>query len=127
MTSKLCVRRLSEGKAAMFGARAVVKYERKYPPVINSAAEVRLAARAAATVVGDNHVDSNAKPIMGSEDFAFMLEAKLGAYLFLGQGGGPGGCMIHNPRYDFNDALLPIGASFWVTLVEQVLASNERG
>jgi metal-dependent amidase/aminoacylase/carboxypeptidase family protein len=65
------------------------------PPVINSAAEVRLAARAAATVVGDNHVDSNAKPIMGSEDFAFMLEAKLGAYLYPRTGQRPR--RLHDP------------------------------
>jgi hippurate hydrolase len=118
------LKRLAEGTASMFGARAEVKYERKYPPVINSSTEVQVAARAASAVVGRANVDTSITPIMGSEDFAFMLEAKPGAYLFLGQAGGPSSCMIHNPRYDFNDALLPVGASFWVALVEQVLAAN---
>ena len=119
------LKRLAEGTASMFGARAEVKYERKFPPVINSSAEVQIAARAAAAVVGEANVDASITPIMGSEDFSFMLEAKPGAYLFLGQAGGPSSCMIHNPRYDFNDALLPVGASFWVALVEQVLSANK--
>jgi amidohydrolase len=118
------LKRLAAGTASMFGARAVVNYERKYPPVVNSDEEVAVAARAAAAVVGETNVQTSITPIMGSEDFAFMLEAKPGAYLFLGQAGGPSSCMIHNPRYDFNDALLPVGASFWVALVEQVLAAN---
>jgi amidohydrolase len=118
------LKRLAEGTASMFGARAEINYERKYPPVVNSRAAVERAARAASAVVGEANVDTSITPIMGSEDFAFMLEAKPGAYLFLGQAGGPSSCMIHNPRYDFNDALLPVGVSFWVALVEQVLATD---
>jgi hippurate hydrolase len=119
------MKRLAEGTASMFGARAEVRYERKFPPVINSSAEVQIAARAAAAVVGEANVDASITPIMGSEDFSFMLAAKPGAYLFLGQAGGPSSCMIHNPRYDFNDALLPVGASFWIALVEQVLSADK--
>jgi hippurate hydrolase len=107
--------------AAGLGAEAVVRYRRLFPVLQNAVREVGIAVRAATAVVGAGNVFDAIEPIMGSEDFAFMLEAKPGAYVFLGQDGTPGSCMVHNPRYDFNDALLPIGASYWVSLVEQVL------
>ena len=76
-------------------------------------------------MVGEANVDASARPLMGSEDFAFMLERCPGSYVFIGNGEGEaGGCMVHNPRYDFNDALLPIGASYWVELVRELLPKN---
>jgi amidohydrolase len=118
------IKRTASAIAQGAGARVEIQYERKYPPVINSRIEVELARRAAAAVVGSSNVECDFRPIMGAEDFAFMLEAKPGAYVFLGQADGSGSCMVHNPRYDFNDALLPIGASYWVALVEEALRSR---
>jgi amidohydrolase len=116
------IRRIAEGIAAAHGARAALRYERRYPPTVNSAAEAEQAARIAAEIAGEANVDRAPVPCMGAEDFAFMLQKKPGAYVWLGNGDGAGGCMLHNPRYDFNDAILPIGASYWVRLAETVLA-----
>jgi len=114
------IRRLADGICAAHGASHTLTYERRYPATVNSADEAELAARAAATVAGE--VDRTPTPSMGSEDFAFMLQARPGAHIWLGNGPGEGGCVLHNPHYDFNDAILPVGASYWATLVEQVLA-----
>lgn len=103
------------------GAKAGVNYERLAPAVINAAKQSRIASQAAAAVFGAERVCVDMEPVMGSEDFAFMLEAKPGAYIFLGQTGSPNPCMIHNPHYDFDDRLLPIGSSVWVSLVRQEL------
>jgi hippurate hydrolase len=94
-----------------------------YPPVMNSVANTVLAAEAASAVVGEDNVDTNSQPSLGSEDFAFMLERKPGCYLFIGNGSGKGGCVIHNPAYDFNDEILTLGATYWVRLVERFLAT----
>ncbi len=113
---------ISRNIAAAYGADIAFRYERRYPATINSEAETQIAARAALTVAGAGNVNLNPTPAMGSEDFAFMLQAKQGCYIWLGNGNRPGSCMIHNPGYDFNDEVLPLGASYWVTLVEQQLA-----
>jgi amidohydrolase len=115
------MRTLVDGIAAMFEMTATLRYRRGYPATVNSAAETAHAARAAAAVVGADSVDTNPTPEMGSEDFAFMLQQRPGCYVWLGAGHGPDTPNIHNPRYDFNDAVLPIGASYWVTLAEQQL------
>ncbi len=120
--SALC--RMVESIAAAHGAGARVHYERRYPPTINDAAETENAAIAAALVVGEDNVERDRRPSMGSEDFAFMLEKKAGSYVWIGNGAGAGaghghgGCALHNPRYDFNDEILPLGASYWAKLVE---------
>jgi hippurate hydrolase len=116
------IRRIAGGICEAFGAAMEARYERRYPSTVNSEAETELAARAAAAVAGDRNLDRNPTPCMGSEDFAYMLRARPGAYIWLGNGPMDGGCLLHNPHYDFNDAILPIGASYWATLVEQVLA-----
>ena len=116
------IRRVAEGVAAAMGASVSLRYERRYPPTVNSPAETETAAAAAAEVAGEANVDRDLTPTMGSEDFAFMLQAKPGAYLFIGNGGGRSGPSLHNPHYDFNDEILPIGASYWARLVERVLA-----
>lgn len=115
------IKRIAAGVAQSLGASVAVDYQRLAPPLVNTAREVEVAARAAASVVGAEQVATDFVPIMGSEDFAFMLAAKPGAYAFLGQAGSVNSCMVHNPQYDFDDRLLPIGASYWVSLVEQEL------
>jgi amidohydrolase len=116
------IRRIAEGTAAALGAAIELRYERRYPPTINSAAEIETAAAIATEIVGQANVDRELQPTMGSEDFAFMLQAKPGAYIFIGNGTGDKAVGLHNPHYDFNDEILPIGASYWARLVERVLA-----
>ena len=115
------MRTQAEQICAASGASATFYYEKRYPPTVNAQAETEMAAKAAASVVGAERVNLNPKPAMGSEDFAYMLQAKPGSYIWIGNGDGEGSCMVHNPSYDFNDAILPIGASYWVKLVEQLL------
>ena len=104
-------------------AKAIVNIRPNYPVLVNTSAETDLAVQVATKLVGPQNVNPNAPPVMGSEDFAFMLQERPGCYLFIGNGEGKGGCMIHNPGYDFNDDVLPLGASYWVRLAETFLAS----
>ena len=115
------MRVMAEQICTAFGAQAEFFYEKRYPPTVNAQAETDMAAQAAASVVGADRVNLNPKPAMGSEDFAYMLQAKPGSYIWIGNGDGEGSCMVHNPGYDFNDAILPIGDSYWVKLVELLL------
>jgi hippurate hydrolase len=108
--------------AAAHGAEAVVEYERGYPPVVNAAEPTERAALAATRVLGEGKVIRERRPGMGGEDFSFMALRVPGCFVRIGQAEGErGSTPVHNPRYDFNDAILPIGASFWSTLVEQEL------
>ena len=117
------IRQLCEGTAASHGATIAVRYERRYPPTVTTGEAAALCAKVADGLVGAERVNRDPKPAMGSEDFAWMLRARPGAYVWLGNGtGSAGGCMVHNPGYDFNDAVLPVGAAFWVRLVETALA-----
>jgi amidohydrolase len=116
------IRGIVAGLAATFEMKATVRYERRYPALVNSEAETGDAVAAAATVVGADNVETDPVPNMGSEDFSFLLNAKRGCYVWLGAGRGPDTPNVHNPRYDFDDAALPIGASYWMTLAEQQLA-----
>ncbi|MDP3338255.1 MAG: M20 aminoacylase family protein [Rhodoferax sp.] len=119
------MRTMTEHVCAASGLRADFEFKRNYPPTINSAAEAEFARQVMAEIVGADQVLVQ-EPTMGAEDFSFMLQAKPGCYAFiangdgdhraLGHGGGP--CMLHNPSYDFNDDLLPIGATYWVRLAE---------
>ncbi len=125
------MRELAQHTSAAFGARCEFSFVRNYPPTINSAREAEFARKVMATIVGEDNVMAQ-EPTMGAEDFAFMLLAKPGCYAFIangdgahremGHGGGP--CMLHNPSYDFNDELLPLGATYWVRLAEQWLAAQ---
>jgi hippurate hydrolase len=99
-----------------------VRYERGYPPTVNSEVETDLAADVAAEVVGDDRVDRATPPVMGAEDFAYMLEQRPGSYIFLG--GGRPEAPLHSPQYDFNDEALTIGASYWARLVERLLPAG---
>jgi hippurate hydrolase len=107
--------------AAAYGCTADVHYERRYPATINDVHATGRAARAAALVVGEVGLEREPTPSMGSEDFAFMLRERPGCYVWLGNGPTEGGCILHNAGYDFNDAVLPIGAGYWATLVETEL------
>jgi hippurate hydrolase len=115
------VKRLSTHIAEGFGARAEVLFRRTYPATVNDPAAMELARHAAEAVQGAAGVEHMDLPTMGGEDFSFMLNAKQGAYIMLGAGRGPDDAMVHHPKYDFNDAILPVGASYWATLAEQLL------
>jgi len=92
-----------------------------YPVTFNAEAETELALQAAIAVAGEDGVDRQPAPCMGSEDFAFMLQEKPGCYVWIGNGSSENGCLLHNPHYDFNDEILPIGTAYWVKLAETVL------
>ena len=118
------MRRITEGVCAAHGATGAVAYERGYPPTVNHPEESEIAAAAAARVVGGDNVVRELAPMMGSEDFSYMLEARPGCYIFIGNGVGDDVAICHSPRYDFNDDILPIGAEYWVSLVESALAKG---
>ena len=114
----MVVRRMQEvvaGTAAAYGCEASLDFEFGYPPTVNDGSKAGFAAQVAAEVAGDNGVEPDVEPVMGAEDFSYMLEARPGAYLMLGQGEGAG---VHHPMYNFNDEIAPIGASFFARLVE---------
>jgi hippurate hydrolase len=117
------LRHLCESVAHGFGATAQLTYTRGYPATVNTVPEANFAADVATTLVGADRVWRNMTPSMGAEDFSFMLQAKPGAYLRVGQGAidGPGPHPLHNSRYDFNDAILPLGAALHASLVEHAL------
>jgi hippurate hydrolase len=122
-TRDLAERRLHEivaGIAAAAGVSASANYNRNYPATCNHAAQADFAASVARQIVGDGKVDTDVAPVMGAEDFSFMLEARPGAFIFLGNGASAG---LHHPSYDFNDAALPYGMSYWARLVETALAA----
>jgi len=120
------IKNIVEGISQSMGASATFESLPNYPATINTPKHAELCANAAAMVVGENNVLRNEQPTMGSEDFAFLLNASEGAYIWIGNGLVPedspkGGCMLHNTQYDFNDEILPIGASYWVQLVQNIL------
>ena len=123
-TQDMIERRLRElvvSIAAAFGASATLDYQRVYPATINHDREAELAATVAEALVGAENVVRNLDPSMGSEDFSFMLQAKPGAFARLGQGGAEGGCFLHNSTYDFNDAVIPLGAGYLAALAEAAM------
>jgi len=108
-----------EGTARLYGASAKIKYSNGYPVLINHQRETAFAADIAREIVGKDRVDTDLTPVMGAEDFAFMLEERPGAFIFVGNGDSAG---LHNPSYDFNDEAIPVGTSYWVRLAETALA-----
>ena len=124
------MRQVAEHTCAAFEARCEFEFVRNYPPTINTPAEAEFARQVMVGIVGEQNVLPQ-EPTGGAEDFAFMLQAKPGAYVFIangdgdhrdmGHGGGP--CTLHNPSYDFNDALIPLGGTYWVELARQWLAN----
>lgn len=120
---EFAMNQICDGMAQTHGASVALKYMRGYPGVVNTRNETSAAVAAAAGLVGDVNVHTDIKPSMGSEDFAFMLQKRPGAYIGIGGGEGANDPPIHNPYYDFNDAILPLGAAYWVALVKRQLAS----
>jgi len=117
--------RIVSGICAAHGASYEFNYRRNFVPTINTPDEAEIAANVARTVVGAENVVGTSRPVMASEDFGYMLLARPGAYLLLGNGEeGIGGCSLHNPAYDFNDDILSIGADFWVTLIQTQLPAR---
>ena len=113
ITSSIC---------SAYGANYELGYERRYPATINTAEEVTISEKVAKNISGDEMVHTSPTPSMGSEDFAFMLQERPGSYIWIGNGDGEGSCMLHNPGYDFNDEILPIGATYWVNMAEEILS-----
>jgi hippurate hydrolase len=123
-TQDMIERRLAEmvpSIAAAFGATATIEYVRVYPATVNHDREAEFAATVAEALVGSGNVVRNLDPSMGSEDFSFMLQAKPGAFARLGQGGAESGCFLHNSTYDFNDAVIPLGAGYLAALAESAM------
>jgi len=113
------LREIVEGTAKLHGATARLTYQRDYPIVRNHERQTAFAASVAAEIAGPGKVNTNSRPMMGAEDFSFMLEARPGAFIFLGNGPSAG---LHHPAYDFNDEAIPVGASYFVRLVETAMA-----
>jgi hippurate hydrolase len=113
--------------ASAMGATADFSFIRSYPPTINDANEAAFCAQVIKSIVGAENVDDHVTPTMGAEDFAYMLQAVPGCYVWIGNGSGThrdaghglGPCMLHNGSYDFNDELLPLGATYWAKLAQE--------
>jgi hippurate hydrolase len=119
----LIERRMSElvpSLAAAFGATATLKFDRNYPVTVNHPAQTEKAVAVAEMVAEKDGVDPDTAPVMGGEDFSFMLEARPGAFIFIGNGDSPG---LHHPAYDFNDEAIPFGASYWARMAETLMPS----
>ena len=114
------IKEVADATARMFGARITAVYNRDYPVLSNHERNTSFAAQVAADVVGGEKVDAETTPVMGGEDFSFMLEARPGAFIFVGNGDSAG---LHHPAYNFNDEVIPVGTSYWVKLVENWAAA----
>ncbi|HZL61100.1 MAG TPA: M20 aminoacylase family protein [Pseudolabrys sp.] len=112
------LREVIEGTAKLHGAKVKFNYRRGYPVLKNHAAQTEFAASVAAGIAGKDKVNTSLAPVMGAEDFSFMLNARPGAFIFVGNGDSAG---LHHPAYNFNDDVIPIGTSYWVKLVETAL------
>jgi hippurate hydrolase len=120
------IRALVRLQAESFNVQSHVDYKRDYPVLVNHTEATQLARDVAIELVGAGHVTSPCQPFTGSEDFAVMLEHCPGSYLLIGNGDGPGGCMVHNPGYDFNDDNVAIGGAYWTLLVERFLSDSTQ-
>ena len=110
-----------EATAAAYGARADFAYSRNYPVTVNTAAETAFATGVAIEVAGEARVDPAVAPVMGAEDFSFMLNARPGAFILMGNGDTAN---LHHPAYDFNDDAIPVGCSYWARLVETAMPAS---
>lgn len=123
------MREITDQVTTAHGCTATFDYKKNYPVVFNTSEETQLCADVARSLVGEDKVDDTVTPVMGSEDFAFMLQERPGCYIFMGSSGGmgnggEGGCMVHHPEYDFNDEALPLGATYWSRLAETLLPTG---
>lgn len=120
------IRALVQLQAESFGVRAHVEYTRDYPVLVNEVQATRFARLVAYELVGEAQVVPQCQPFTGSEDFAVMLQHCPGSYLLIGNGDGPGGCMVHNSGYDFNDDNVVLGAAYWALLAERFLSNSTQ-
>ena len=119
---ELRITQIAHAQASVFGATATVDYQRRYPVLYNDPKHTAFCREVLCDWLGEGAVAADAQPTTGSEDFAFFLEKVPGCYVFIGNGlGEQGGCMVHNPGYDFNDRVLATGASYWVRLAQTYL------
>ena len=116
------MKQITSSICSAYGADYEFEYEHRYPATVNSEDEVDVSAKVAKEISGEDMVSLSPTPSMGSEDFAFMLQEKPGSYIWIGNGDQEGSCMLHNPGYDFNDEILPIGATYWVNIAEETLS-----
>jgi amidohydrolase len=107
-----------EGTARLYGATAKLTYHRGYPVLENHEPQTAFAAQVAGEIVGKDKVETAMAPVMGAEDFSYMLQARPGAFIFCGNGNTAG---LHHPAYDFNDDAIPVGTSYWARLVEAAM------
>ena len=115
ITSSIC---------AAYGADFIFEFEHRYPATVNTEEEAELSGKIAQKISGKRWLIFPLLRSMGSEDFAYMLQEKPGSYIWIGNGDGEGSCMIHNPGYDFNDEILPIGATYWVEMAEEISVAD---
>lgn len=128
------LREIAEHTAAAFGATVDFHFRRSYPALVNHASETAFAVEVLQSIAGEDNVNGHLEPTMGAEDFAFYLQQVPGCYVFIGNGrdehrgdlDGAGPCDLHNPKYDFNDSLLPLGITYWVKLVEAFMRHPGR-
>ncbi len=118
------IRTIVDNICKSMGATGEIYFDLGYPATINTPEFAESCATVAASLVGEDAVHRNKPPSMGAEDFSYMLNACQGAYIWIGNGEGTGGCMLHNKHYDFNDDILPLGANYWVRLVKNILGNN---
>ncbi len=118
------MKQILNGICDAYGAKAEFKYERRYAATVNSPDETDEAIATAQELVGVAAVDTDTVPVMGAEDFSWMLKERPGCYIMIANGAGEGSCHIHNPNYDFNDRILPLGASYWARLAERILSTE---
>ena len=123
-TVERAIDRLCAGVGETFGVHFSIRFDQRYPATINDVHETRLCQQLARALLGDDKVRCDEMPSMGAEDFSYMLREKPGCYVWLGNGPGSGGCMLHNAGYDFNDAAIPVGIRYWVRLVATRLAAE---
>lgn len=122
-TLEAAMRRVCEGIAVTYRVRIEVNYERGYPPTINAADATAISREAAQQVVGIEAVQTQLRPSMGAEDFAYIAREVPSCYVWLGNGPTTGGCMLHSPHYDFNDEIIATGIRYWVKLAQRALAA----
>jgi hippurate hydrolase len=115
------IRDIAEQTARTYGCSLEFEWMPGYPPTINHASEAGRAAEVMRGLLGADNVETDVSPSMGAEDFSYMLEERPGAYIWLGSGPAPADGMLHNARFDFNDEVLALGASYWAQLVESEL------
>ncbi len=124
-TIKEKIERIASGIAGSLGGEAKADVRVVFPPLVNDPTEAQWIGDVAAGIVGEDNVNRNGSYVMASEDFSYMLEKVPGAFILIGNGGGEGGCEVHNPGYDFNDTALPLGATLWARVIETRLARQD--